>query len=204
MRVMSLHGLSHDAWGRYQKGGNWDYQIIAPGFKYNLTDIAAAIGIHQLPRAEEMRRQREHVANRYLVAFADTEEIEVPPVNVNCLHSWHLFPIKLQLNLLSIDRDAFIEQLKQAGIGCSVHWRPLHLHPYYEQGFGWKAEDCPVATSIWKRLISLPIFPDMQPHEVETVIRIVKKTCHGFARRRGVAVGVDASKADVGGSSYVS
>ena len=146
MRLMSLHGLSQDAWERYSGGSSWDYRIIAPGFKYNLTDIAAAIGIHQLARAEEMRREREGIARFYLEAFADVDEIELPPEDANRIHAWHLFPIKLRLERLSIDRNQFIEELKKAGVGCSVHWRPLHLHPYYQETFGWREEDFPVAT----------------------------------------------------------
>jgi perosamine synthetase len=203
LRLMSLHGLSHDAWGRYEKGGNWDYQIVAPGYKYNLTDIAAAIGIHQLARAEEMQRQREEVANHYLDAFADLEEIELPPVDANRRHSWHLFPIKLNLSRLSVDRNDFIEQLKQAGVGCSVHWRPLHLHPYYKQTLGWQPKDLPIATALWERLISLPIFPDMQQHEVAAVIRVVTNTCRRNARRSDIPARAKVDLTNVAGSSYV-
>jgi dTDP-4-amino-4,6-dideoxygalactose transaminase len=181
MRLMSLHGLSHDAWGRYTGGGSWDYKIMAPGFKYNLTDIAAAIGIHQLARAEEMRREREAIAALYAEAFSDIAAIELPAVCVNRIHSWHLFPIRLRLDLLKIDRNQFIEELKRAGVGCSVHWRPLHLHPYYEETFGWRAEDFPVATSEWQRVISLPIFPGMRTDEIDHVVETVRTLCgvHG-------------------------
>jgi perosamine synthetase len=133
MRLMSLHGLSHDAWGRYSGGGSWDYKIIAPGYKYNLTDIAAAIGIHQLERSEEMRIKREEIAHRYLEELSDVEEIELQHDDINRIHSWHLFPIRLRLERLSISRNEFMEKLKEDGVGCSVHWRPLHLHPYYQE-----------------------------------------------------------------------
>jgi perosamine synthetase len=181
LRLMSLHGLSHDAWGRYSCHGSWDYNIIAPGYKYNLTDIAAAIGIHQLARAEEMRRAREAIACRYREAFADVEEIELPPTDPNRIHAWHLFPIKLRLKQLTKNRDVFVEQLRARGVGFSVHWRPLHLHPYYQQEFGWRLEDCPVATDTWPRLVSLPIFSGMLDHEVETVIEAVKSLCSSSA-----------------------
>jgi dTDP-4-amino-4,6-dideoxygalactose transaminase len=177
MRLMSLHGLSHDAWGRYSGGGKWDYRILAPGFKYNLTDVAAAIGIHQLARAEAMRLDREAVAARYFEAFADASEIELPARPVDRIHSWHLFPIRLRLDRLSIDRNAFMEALKGAGVGCSVHWRPLHLHPYYEDTFGWDGADLPVATREWKRLVSLPIFPGMRDDEIASVVDAVKQLC---------------------------
>ena len=181
MRLMSLHGLSHDAWGRYSAGGSWDYKIIAPGYKYNLTDIAAAIGVGQLARAERMRREREAVARYYMEALADVEEIELPPEDANRVHSWHLFPVRLRLEWLAIDRDTFIEELKRSGVGCSVHWRPLHLHPYYREVFGWRPEDFPVATAVWERLVSLPIFPGMRKTEAEHVIRTVRNLCARYA-----------------------
>lgn len=177
MRLMSLHGLSHDAWGRYSNSGKWDYKIIAPGFKYNLTDIAAAIGIHQLARAEEMRQQRETVVRSYLEALGELEELELPPVAPDRINSWHLFPIRLKLERLSIDRNEFMTALKSAGVGCSVHWRPLHLHPYYQDIFGWQAEDCPTATALWQRLVSLPLFPTMRREERAHVVRAVQQTC---------------------------
>lgn len=182
MRMMSLHGLSQDAWDRYSTGGTWDYKIAAPGFKYNLTDIAGAIGIHQLARAESMRKGREEIALRYLEELAAVQELELPPDDSNRVHSWHLFPIKLNLNRLRIDRNAFVEELKRRGVGCSVHWRPLHMHPYYEQTFGWRPEDLPVATEVWQRLISLPIFPEMTEGEIEQVVYAVTEICRTYAR----------------------
>ncbi len=187
MRLMSLHGLSHDAWGRYSGSGSWDYRILAPGFKYNLTDIAAAIGIHQLERAEEMRRAREAVAIRYREELTAIEELELPPDPADRIHAWHLFPIRLCLERLSIDRNRFMEELKKAGVGCSVHWRPLHLHPYYQKIFGWRARDLPVATALWPRLVSLPIFPGMRRREVGHVVGTVRELCRRFRRRAVVA-----------------
>jgi perosamine synthetase len=186
---MALHGLSHDAWGRYSGGGKWDYRILAPGFKYNLTDVAAAIGIHQLARAEEMRLAREAVAESFFESFADVEEIELPARDANRIHSWHLFPVRLRLERLTIDRNGFIDELKVAGIGCSVHWRPLHLHPYYEETFGWKSRDLPAATREWERLVSLPIFPAMRDDEIGHVVETVRALCrrHRAARRAGAA-----------------
>ena len=177
MRLMSLHGLSRDAWERYSGGENWDYKIVEPGFKYNLTDIAAAIGIHQLESAEKMRRKREWIAHRYLESLADVDEIELPAQDPDRIHSWHLFPIKLKLNRLTIDRNSFLNKLKQTGIGASVHWRPLHLHPYYQETFGWRVADFPVATSVWKRLISLPLFPGLRDEEVAHIVRVIKQLC---------------------------
>ena len=183
MRMMSLHGLSRDAWDRFSKGGSWDYKILAPGFKYNLTDVAAALGIHQLARAEEMRKDRERLALRYLESFSNTEELDLPPVPDDRIHSWHLFPVRLQLEKLAIDRNSFIAELKEAGVGCSVHWRPLHLHPYYAETFGWRAEDLPTASEVWQRIISLPLFPAMTDAEHEHVVAVVQGICERCRRR---------------------
>ncbi len=177
MRTMSLHGLSHDAWGRYTGGGSWDYRIVDAGYKYNLTDIAAAIGVHQLERAEAMRLERQSLAHWYRGQLADLAEIELPSVPENRIHSWHLFPIRLRLERLGIDRNQFIVELRQRGVGCSVHWRPLHLHPYYAERFGWTSEDFPVASPLWERLISLPLFPAMLAAEREHVVRVVRDLC---------------------------
>jgi perosamine synthetase len=182
MRLMSLHGLSQDAWRRYSGGSKWDYRIQAPGFKYNLTDVAAAIGIHQLARAEAMRLERERVAGRLAEALSDVEEIEVPPTSADRIHSWHLFPIRLRVDRLAIDRNAFIDALKAGGVGCSVHWRPLHLHPYYEETFGWRPQDLPVATAVWQRLVSLPIFPGMREEEIAHVTDTVRDLCRANRR----------------------
>jgi dTDP-4-amino-4,6-dideoxygalactose transaminase len=181
IRMMSLHGLSHDAWGRYSSGGSWDYKIAAPGFKYNLTDIAAAIGIHQLARAESMREEREKIAAMYAEQLSSEEAVTLPPSDPNRVHSWHLFPIKLNLDQLRIDRNVFIEELKLAGVGCSVHWRPLHLHPYYEEMFGWGQELLPVSTAEWQRLVSLPLFPGMTESEIQHVVDSVSNICRRSA-----------------------
>ncbi|MEJ7712237.1 MAG: DegT/DnrJ/EryC1/StrS family aminotransferase [Pyrinomonadaceae bacterium] len=153
------------------------------GFKYNLTDVAAAIGIHQLAKAEAMRLERESIARRYIEAFSGIEELVLPAQDSNRIHSWHLFPIRLQLDKLTISRNAFIEELKANGIGCSVHWRPLHLHPYYQETFRWPASHFPVATALWKQLVSLPIFPGMQSFELDYVVRTIRKLCISHAVR---------------------
>jgi dTDP-4-amino-4,6-dideoxygalactose transaminase len=187
IRLMSLHGLSQDAWERYSGGKSWDYRIVAPGYKYNLTDVAAAIGIAQLARAEAMRKQREAVARAYSDALAEVEELEIPGDDPDRIHSWHLYPIRLRLDRLTIGRAEFMDRLKEAGVGCSVHWRPLHLHPYYQTTFGWRPEDFPVATSVWERLVSLPIFPGMREDEVRHVVNSVQGLCARHLRVAGVA-----------------
>jgi dTDP-4-amino-4,6-dideoxygalactose transaminase len=183
MRQMSLHGLSHDAWKRYAGNHAWDYRIVAPGYKYNFTDVAAAIGIHQLARAEEMRCERERIARRFREELAGVEQIDLPPDPPDRIHAWHLFPIRLRLDRLSIDRNEFIERLRERGVGCSVHWRPLHLHPYYEETFAWRPEHLPVATALWPRLVSLPLFPGMRDEECEYVVETVCNLCGRYAKK---------------------
>jgi perosamine synthetase len=184
IRLMSLHGLSHDAWGRYSGSGSWDYRIVQPGYKYNLTDIAAAIGCHQLYRAEEMRLQREAIAEYHLSALADVEEILLPCNDENRLHSWHLCPSRLKLSRLTSDRNEFIEELKRNGVGCSVHWRPLHMHPLYKERLGWTEHHLPAATKLWKEIISLPIFSSMTLEEMVHVADTVKKLCSKHAEAK--------------------
>ena len=117
------------------------------------------------------------MAHRFSEAFEAVEEIELPPEPPNRIHSWHLYPIRLRLDRLTIDRNAFIERLVAASVGCSVHWRPLHLHPYYEETFGWRPQDLPVATAVWQRLVSLPIFPGMREEEIQYVIETIEGLC---------------------------
>lgn len=182
IRQMSLHGLSRDAWTRYSGGSSWDYRIMAPGYKYNLTDIAASLGLHQLQRAEELRQKRELIAHAYTLAFEELPQLELPGASEDRLHAWHLYPIRLRLDRLSIDRNRFIDLLREQGVGCSVHWRPLHLHPYYESTFGWREEQLPVASAQWQRILSLPLFPDMREEELGHVIDSVRLLCERYAR----------------------
>jgi dTDP-4-amino-4,6-dideoxygalactose transaminase len=182
MRLMCLHGLSHDAWERYSGGRSWDYRIVAPGYKYNLTDVAAAIGIHQLARAESMRKKRETIAMRYLSSFRGQRFFELPPVDENRIHAWHLFPIRLNRSALSIDRNAFFDELRQNGVACSVHWRPLHEHPYYQETFGWNASHCPNASEAFTRLVSLPLFSGMRDDEIDHVVKTVLTVAERHSR----------------------
>jgi dTDP-4-amino-4,6-dideoxygalactose transaminase len=182
MRQMSLHGLSHDAWKRYSGNHAWDYRIVAPGYKYNMTDVAAAIGLHQLVRAEEMRCQREAIARYFRECLANVEQLELPPDPPDRIHSWHLFPIRLRLDRLAVDRNAFIDALRDQGVGCSVHWRPLHLHPYYEDTFAWRPEQMPVASAQWLRLVSLPLFPGMRDDESDHVVEVIRGLCARHTR----------------------
>jgi perosamine synthetase len=155
---------------------------VAPGFKYNLTDMAAALGLEQLRRAEALRNEREAIAHRYLESLADAPELELPTSSPDRVQAWHLFPIRLRLERLGVDRNRVLDDLRQCGVGTSVHWRPLHLHPYYQEEFGWRPEHLPVATALWERLVSLPIFPGMRDDEFDHVVRTVKSVCARHAR----------------------
>jgi len=182
MRIMSLHGISKDAWKRFTSSGSWYYEIIAPGFKYNMTDVAASVGIHQLKQADSFRDARAAVARAYAEGLSDCAEVDLPKEPENRTSSWHLYAIRLKLDRLKVDRAAFIDALKERGIGCSVHWMPLHLHPYYQDTFGHKARDFPAASAVWERLISLPIFPSMKEEEVAFVIHAVRDLCRLYRR----------------------
>jgi perosamine synthetase len=188
MRLMSLHGISRDAWKRYSADGSWYYEITAPGFKYNLTDIAAAIGIHQLRKADQMHHRRTRRAQLYTELLEDVDELILPHAMPNRIHSWHLYPIRLQENRRGVDRSTVISELKAAGVSSSVHWMPLHLHPYYREALGYKPTDCPCAASIYPQLISLPLYPDLTPEQIEQVCSTLKKIISGPA---SIAAGVD-------------
>jgi dTDP-4-amino-4,6-dideoxygalactose transaminase len=173
MRMMSLHGLSRDAWNRYSAQGSWYYEILSPGFKYNLTDIAAALGLAQLKKCERFWKGREHYAALYQEGFQDLPEITCPPAASHVQHAWHLYVIQLNVDRLQIGRDEFIRQLQQAGVGCSVHFIPLHLHPYHRDRGGHRPEDFPVASAAFQRIVSLPLYSKMTEDEVKRVIETV-------------------------------
>lgn len=189
-RIMALHGISKDAWKRYTAEGSWYYEIIAPGYKYNMTDVAAAMGLAQLAKAERMAARRRAIAQSYNAAFADLPEVQTPldpeqqrppscqgcsctPENVQCSHAWHLYMLRLNLERLTIDRARFIELLKAHNIGASVHFIPLHLHPYYRETYGYRPQDYPVAFAEYLREISLPIYSKMSDEDVNDVITAV-------------------------------
>ncbi len=184
MRVMSLHGISKNAWTRYTASGSWFYEILAPGFKYNLTDLAASLGIAQMKRADEFHQKRQAIARRYSAAFnAISEFIEIPAeASSGSMHSWHLYIIKVNSGRLRIGRDQFIEELKEAKIGTSVHFIPLHLHPYYREMYAYKPDDFPNATATYQRSISLPIYPKMTEDDADSVIEAVSSICRKHAK----------------------
>ncbi len=173
MRMMSLHGISHDAWKRYTKEGSWYYEVVRPGFKYNLTDISAAIGIEQLKKCDAFGAARRRIAATYNQRFSDLFEIATPVCEPDIQHAWHLYVIQLDLERLKINRNQFIETLKEQGIGTSVHFIPLHLHPYYRDNFGIEPKQLPQASAAFDRIVSLPIYPKMTEMDVEKVVKAV-------------------------------
>jgi perosamine synthetase len=166
---MRLHGISSDAWNRYGAGGRWFYQVEEAGFKYNMTDVAAAIGLVQLNRLDELADQRTEIAGRYDRTFASSALLDVPPRRDGDRHAWHLYVIGIALEELSIDRAAVIDRLAEAGIGASVHFIPLHLHPFYQREYGYRPGDFPNAERLYERSISLPIWPGMTDSQVDRV-----------------------------------
>lgn len=175
MRLMALHGISKDAWSRYTAEGSWYYEIVRPGFKYNLTDVAGALGLEQLKRQSEFRESRARIADRYNAAFRDLEEVRCPVTLPDREHAWHLYVIEVDSAKLRITRNEFIERLKEEGVGTSVHFIPLHVHPYYRDTYGYLPSDCPHAYEAYERIISLPIYPAMTDENIDAVIGAVRR-----------------------------
>jgi dTDP-4-amino-4,6-dideoxygalactose transaminase len=175
MRIWTLHGISRDAWKRYSAEGSWYYEVSVPGFKYNLTDLQAALGLHQLARLEAMTLRRTELAARYQAGLRDLPEIELLAIRPGIRHAWHLYVIGLRLERLKINRAEFIEHLKAEGIGTSVHFIPLHRQPYYRDRFGFQPSDFPVADAAYERLISLPLYTRMTEQDVDDVVEAVRR-----------------------------
>ena len=173
--MMTLHGISRDAWKRYNAGGSWYYEVVQAGYKYNMTDIAAALGLHQLARSQWLLERRRAIAQRYTEAFSHLAEVETPPNPAHVEHAWHLYILRLRLERLSITRDAFIQALKQAQIGTSVHFIPLHLHPFYRDTYHLAIDGFPAALHAYQRAISLPVYPGMTVEDIEDVIAAVEQ-----------------------------
>ena len=181
-RLVSLHGMSRDGWKRYDKGGSWFYEVMLPGFKYNMTDIQAALGIWQLRRLAELQERRREVVRQYDAAFALDDAIETPVTRPDVEHAWHLYVLRLQPGVLRIGRDEFIDELKRRNIGTSVHFIPIHLHPYYRDKYGYAPERFPVAYDNYQRMLSLPLNPRLTDQDVSDVIEAVLDITRTFRR----------------------
>src|SRR5690606_2798434 len=181
-RLLSLHGMSRDAWKRYDANGSWYYEVVEAGWKYNMTDIQAAIGLVQLKRLDAMQARRREIVAQYQTAFAEFEELEIPTERPDVESAWHLYVLRLHLEKLKITRGQFIEELKNRNIGTSVHFIPIHLHPYYRDKYDWKPEDFPVAYREFQRVISLPLHPGLSDEDVEDVIAAVADVVEKFRK----------------------
>lgn len=175
MRVMALHGISKDAWKRFSKAGSWYYEIVAPGFKYNLTDVASAIGIHQLKKADLFMDERKKVAEKLTKGLHGIPGIVLPFEKKDRKHAWHLYEIRIVASETGITRDLFIDKMKDAEIGCSVHYIPLHMHPYYKEKYGFVKEDFPISGMLASEIMSLPIYPGLTDEEIHRICEAVKK-----------------------------
>ncbi len=182
-RQLSLHGMSREAWSRYSAGGKWAYDIAAPGFKYNMTDIQAAIGLHQLQRFPQMQERRRQIVETYNAAFAGDPAFQIP-VTRSCVdNAWHLYVLRLRESELTIDRKQFIEELTERRIGTSVHFIPIHLHSFYHNRYGLQPEQFPVADAAFRNMISLPLTPALSDQDVADVIEATLDVRRRFGRR---------------------
>jgi dTDP-4-amino-4,6-dideoxygalactose transaminase len=190
MRILCLHGISRDAWNRYTEKGKWFYEVVECGFKYNMTDITAAIGIHQLRKLERMNARNAQIAAAYDDAFSDVAELETPPNNAESQHAWHLYVLRLKLETLTIDRAQFFDEMRTRGIGCSVHFIPIPLHPYYKRTLEMR-DSCTRALSEYPRMITLPLYSRMSDDDVSRVIAAVKEVVFRYRKRISVGATVN-------------
>jgi dTDP-4-amino-4,6-dideoxygalactose transaminase len=172
-RIWGLHGMSRDAWKRYSSEGSWYYEVVRAGFKYNMTDMQAAIGLHQLKKLDGFHARRREIVRRYNAAFSSLEEFQTPVERPEAEHAWHLYVLRLNPDRFELSRNRFIEELKARNIGASVHFIPIHLHPYYRNKYGYKPEDFPAAYREYQRVVSLPLSPRMDDGDVADVIEAV-------------------------------
>jgi len=182
IRMMRLHGMSRDAWKRYRADGNWRYEIIEAGYKYNLTDLQAALGLVQLARCKELWKSRARIAQKYTHALAPMEAYHTLPVASDVQHAWHLYVVLVDPSKLRIHRDQVIEELRERGIGTAVHFIPLHLHRYYREKWGYRTGDFPIAEEYFDRCISLPIYPGMTDEDVTQVIEALDEIATKFSK----------------------
>lgn len=174
IKVLALHGMSRDAWRRFTDAGYKHYEVVAPGFKYNMMDLQAAIGIHQLARVEASLERRNEIWRMYDAAFADLD-IGIPaPTPGNMVHARHLYTLLIDRERCGVSRDDFMSALHKSGIGTGVHYVGVHLQPYYREAFGWRAEQFPNATWLSERTVSIPLSPLLSNADVERVIAAVR------------------------------
>jgi len=171
--IMRLHGINRDAWKRYTESGSWYYEVVAPGYKYNFTDLQASLGLPQLKKIDAMWESRKRIASKYTEALKDLDTIQLHTLKPDRESSFHLFPIRLHLDRLTKNRAQLINELRNLNIGVGVHFMPVHQHLYYSESFNLRDEDYPIATAVFPRLISLPIYPGMKDESVDKVIDVL-------------------------------
>jgi dTDP-4-amino-4,6-dideoxygalactose transaminase len=181
-RTLGLHGMSRDAWKRYGQGGSWFYQVNEPGFKYNMTDVQAAMGVAQLRKLHRFQVRRHEIVAAYNHAFQDLDALEIPVARAEVEHAWHLYVLRLRLGALRIGRDQFIDELTALNIGTSVHFIPIHLHPFYQQKYQYVPQQFPVAYQAYQRMLSLPLHPMLTDADVSDVVGAVLDIARRFAR----------------------
>lgn len=184
--LMRLHGIGGDAWKRYSATGSWYYEVQDAGYKMNLCDILSALGRAQLKKCDGFWRDRRRIREKYDEAFRAMPELQLPPAREGDVHAWHLYILRIRPDLLELNRNRFIEELKKLGIGTSVHFIPLHLHPYYSRTYGYAEDQFPHANDAYSRCISLPIYPDMSEVEVARVITSVQAVVQGNRKSKSV------------------
>jgi dTDP-4-amino-4,6-dideoxygalactose transaminase len=173
---MRLHGISKDVFDRFTSTKpSWHYQVVAPGFKYNMTDVAAAMGIHQLKKAHLFQNRRQEISEKYNSAFSGLPVTTPFITNLSDVHSWHLYVLQLNIDELNIDRDEFIRIMADNGIGTSVHYIPLHMHPYWQENYNLTENDFPRSSRTYYRIVSLPNYPKMTDGQVDKVISTVRE-----------------------------
>jgi len=180
--LMRLHGMSRDAWKRYSAEGSWRYEVLEAGYKYNLMDLQAALGLAQLAKCEAMWMRRTAIAERYHRGISALDAFRLPQASPQDQHAWHLYVVLVNMDVLQIHRDQVIEELRERGIGTAVHFIPLNLHPYYQRQWGYRAGQFPVAEHYFERCISLPIYPGMKDNDVDRVIESLADIALKFRR----------------------
>jgi dTDP-4-amino-4,6-dideoxygalactose transaminase len=182
LKVLRLHGISKGAWNRYAASGSWRYEILELGYKYNLTDLQAALGITQLAKSDAMWTRRARLAARYTRRIASIDAFEPLPLDRDVQHAWHLYVVLVNPEVLRIGRDQVIEELKARGIGAAVHFIPLHQHPLYKRLYGYGADDFPMATGYANRCLSLPLYPAMTEDDSDRVTEALSEIADTFRR----------------------
>ena len=182
VKIMRLHGINRDAWKRYTESGSWYYEVVAPGYKYNFTDLQASLGLPQLKKVNAMWDSRKRIAAKYTEALKDLDMIQLHTIKPDRDSSWHLFPVRLYLDRLVKNRAQIINELREKNVGVGVHFMPVHQHLYYSETFNLSDADYPVASAAFPRLMSLPIYPGMTDENVDKVIDIIVDTLNKFKK----------------------